>query len=40
VKKVLKLYEYYVAYLQRVLREKVGLWPTQLVRVVSAASLA
>ena len=28
-----------MAYLQMVLREKVGLWPSMLVRVVSAASL-
>ena len=40
MKKIVKLYQYSMAYLQRVLREKVGLWPSPLVRVVSAASLA
>jgi hypothetical protein len=29
-----------MAYLQRVLREKVGLWPSPLVRVILAACLA
>ena len=40
MKKIVKLYQYCMAYLQRVLREKVGLWPSPLVWVVSAASLA
>ena len=40
MKKIVKLQQYCMAYLQRVRREKVGLWPSMLVRVVSAASLA
>ena len=40
MKKIVKLLQYCMAYLQRVIREKVGLWPSPLVRVVSAASLA
>ena len=36
VKKIVKLYQYSMAYLQRILREKVGLWPSLLVRVVLA----
>ena len=40
MKKIVKLYQYSMAYLQSDLREKVGLWPSPLVRVVSAESLA
>ena len=36
-KKIVKMDQYTMAYLQRVLREKVGLWPSPLVRVVLTA---